>query len=106
MFQKITNFMDLILKKMNIKSKAQFIIVMVVFSITGSLSLYLTIELLIILDFKSLISPFIFWSIRIIMLFLIYQVMLIFIASLFGQFSYFWNFEKKFLKRLGIKFSS
>ena len=95
--------MNLMLKKMNIKSKGQFIIVMIVFSITGSLSLFLTIELIIILDFKSLISPFIFWPIRVITLFLIYQVMLIFIASLFGQFSYFWNFEKKFLKKLGFK---
>ena len=103
MLQKMTNVMNLMLKKMNIKSKGQFIIVMIVFSITGSLSLFLTIELIIILDFKSLISPFIFWPIRVITLFLIYQVMLIFIASLFGQFSYFWNFEKKFLKKLGFK---
>ena len=106
MRQKNTKFMDLILKKMNIESKVQFIIVMIVFSITGSLSLYLTIELLMILDIKKLISPFIFWPIRVVTLFLIYQVMLIFIASLFGQFSYFWKFEKKFLKRLGFKFSS
>ena len=98
--------MKLVFKKMNIKSKIQFIVVMIVFSITGSLSLYLTIELLIFLDLKNSISPFIFWPVRLITLFCIYQVTLILIATLFGQFTYFWNFEKKFLKRLGITFSN
>lgn len=98
--------MELVFKKMNIKSKIQFIVVMIVFSITGSLSLYLTVELFTLLDLKNSISPFIFWPIRFITLFCIYQVALILIASMFGQFSYFWNFEKKFLKRFGITFSN
>ena len=32
----------------------------------------------------------------------IYQFILIIVASIFGEFQYFWKFEKKFLKRIKI----
>ena len=49
-------------------------------------------------------SLWIYWPIRIVILFPIYQVMLVVIGALFGQFNFFWNFEKKMLNRMKLDF--
>jgi hypothetical protein len=40
--------------------------------------------------------------IRLIIIFPIYQILLVLIGSIFGQFRFFWKFEKKILKRMRI----
>ena len=80
------------------------IIIMIVFAITGSLTLFLSNYLLIVLNItKESMNIYIFWSLRVLIIFPIYQILLIIIGTLFGQFNYFWSFEKKFLRRIGIK---
>jgi hypothetical protein len=37
------------------------------------------------------------------LIFPLYQVLLVLIGALFGQFSFFWGFEKKMLRRFGLK---
>ncbi len=92
------------MKRLNIISFWQFTLIMVVFAITGSLSLYITVEFLEIIGLKEEnFNPIIFWPIRIILLFFIYQILLLVIAIPFGQLQYFWKFEKKILNRFGIK---
>jgi hypothetical protein len=90
--------------KWGITSNFQLIIIFFVFSVTGSLSLWVAKP---ILDFvgldKSAVSPWIFWPIRISIIFPIYQVLIVIVGALFGQFKFFWNFEKKMLARLGFK---
>ena len=76
---------------------------MIIFAITGSLALFLTIQILAMINLKELVSPIIFWPLRIIILFIIYQITLILVAIPFGEFKYFLKFVNKFLKRLGIK---
>ena len=75
---------------------------MLVFSITGSLALLVAKP---ILAFTGM-SPantnlWIYILVRIIILFPIYQILILIVGWLFGQFSFFWDFEKKILKRLG-----
>ena len=45
----------------------------------------------------------IYWTIRVIAIFPLYQVLLIIVGSVFFQFRFFWNFEKKILKKIGFK---
>ena len=93
-----------LLKHMKIDSFFQFMLVMIVFAITGSLSLLVTLSLFEVLNLNiESFSPLVFWPLRIISIFFIYQVLLIIIAIPFGQFKYFWQFEKKILNRFGIK---
>ena len=91
-------------EKWGITSNFQIIIILFVFSVTGSLSLLVAKPLL---DFigldKATLSPWIFWPIRILIIFPIYQILIVIIGALFGQFQFFWNFEKKMLARLGFK---
>ena len=91
-------------EKWGIKSNFQFFIILVVFSITGSLSVFIAKPLLNLVGLeKELISPWVFWPFRILIIFPIYQILIVIIGAMFGQFQFFWNFEKKMLVRLGFK---
>ena len=85
-----------------VESNAQFIIVNIVFAVTGTASVYIAG---IIIDFFGLdvLNSFAYWTLRVLLLIPVYQVLLIVIGTLFGQFTYFWQMEKKMLKRFGIK---
>lgn len=90
--------------KWKIKSNFQFLIIMLVFSITGSLTLYIVDPLLLFFNIvDDNFSNFQYWFLRIFIIFPIYQILLIIIGSIFGQFRFFWNFEKKMLSRFNIK---
>lgn len=92
-------------KFLQVDSYFQLIIVLTVFSITGSLSLFLSDYLLKILDINiNNYDPIFFYLLRIFFIFPIYQILLIIIGTIFGEFNYFWKFEKKFLRKLGIRF--
>tara|TARA_B100000945_G_C20359870_1_gene586583 strand:- start:1048 stop:1356 length:309 start_codon:yes stop_codon:yes gene_type:complete len=91
-------------EKWGINSNYQLFIIFFVFAITGSLSLYVAQPLLSFFSIdKDFLSPWIFWPIRILIIFPIYQVLILIIGTLFGQFNFFWSFEKKMLYRLGFK---
>jgi len=91
-------------EKWGITSNFQLAIILIVFSVTGSIAVWIAKP---ILDFigldKSTLSPWIFWPIRIAIIFPTYQVLIVIIGALFGQFNFFWKFEKKMLYRLGFK---
>ena len=96
--------MNRLKEKWGIKSNFQFFIILVVFSITGSVAVLIAKPLLNLVGLeKELISPWVFWPIRIFIIFPIYQILILIIGALFGQFQFFWNFEKKMLVRLGFK---
>ena len=91
--------------KWGITSNFQLIIILIVFAITGSIAVWIADPLLYFIGLeKTTLSPWIFWPIRISIIFPIYQVLIVIIGALFGQFEFFWNFEKKMLARLGFKF--
>ena len=92
-----------IYKRLLITSDLQFICVMLVFAITGSMSLYVSQSVTEIMNIDlSNLSPLIFWPIRILSVFIFYQILLIIVAIPFGQFSYFLRVEKKMLSRFGL----
>jgi len=91
-------------EKWGITSNFQIIIILLVFSITGSIAVIVAKPVLNLVGLdKEAISPWIFWPIRIFIIFPIYQVLIVIIGALFGQFQFFWAFEKKMLARLGFK---
>lgn len=81
----------------------ELIAIFIVFAITGSASARLSEPLLDFFDIDlDHLSPWIFWPIRLLIIFPIYQVLLVFMGWVFGQFEFFWAFEKKMLRRFGI----
>ena len=90
-----------IIDKFHAKSFKHLIIIFLVFALSGSASLLMSSSILTTLNLKELINFYpLYLLVRIILLVPIYQLVLIIIATLFGEFRYFWNFEKKFFKRL------
>jgi hypothetical protein len=90
--------------KWNITSNFQLILILIVFSITGSLSIVVGKPVLEFIGLnKEAVSPWLFWPLRILVIFPIYQILILIVGAIFGQFKFFWAFEKKMLSRLGFK---
>ena len=92
-------------EKWGITSNFQLFIICVVFAITGSLSVLIT-EPVILFLFGDLdgLNPFLLWLLRMLIVFPIYQALLLFFGFIFFQYKFFYQFEKKFLKKIGLKF--
>lgn len=88
--------MQKLMKIFKVGSLYQLVIVFIVFGITGSMSLVVSNYFLAIFDLDNIILSIIF-------VLLIYQALLIIIGTLFGEFNYFWEMEKKILSRFKIK---
>ena len=95
--------------KWGIKSNFQLFIIFIVFGITGSASVKLGEPILILFSLSpDLFSNIhygyiIYFILRLIVVFPLYQILLIFFGAIFFQFKFFWEFEKKILRRMGIK---
>lgn len=92
-------------ERWGISSNIQIIVILIVFSITGTLSARIARPFcdLIGLDLNNF-HPILAWAIRLIIILPIYQILLLIIGTIFGQFRFFWEFEKKMFSRMGIKF--
>ena len=96
--------MEKLKKRWGIEHNWQIIVILIVFAVTGSTASYIGKP---ILNFLSVtpdtFSTFGYWIVRIVLLFIMYQFMLVFFGWVFGQYQFFWNFEKKMLRRIGLK---
>lgn len=96
--------MDKLKERWGIESNFQIVIIFIVFAINGSLSMYLTNPLTELIGIsKETTNPWVYWPVRIFVVFVVYQVTLVFVGALFGQKKFFWNMEKKMLQRMGFK---
>jgi hypothetical protein len=92
-------------KRWGIHSNFQLVMILVVFAVTGSSAAKLATPLTNFLGITAdNFSPWIYWPSRLLLIFPIYQVLLVFFGFIFGQFRFFWNFEKKMLSRMGFGF--
>ena len=95
--------LEKLVNKFKANSIQHLFIIFIIFAISGSASLLISSPILIALGLDRLITFYpLYIFVRIILIIPIYQFILILIASLFGEFDYFWKFEKKFLQRLRI----
>jgi len=102
--------MEKLKARWGIDSNFQIIIICIVFAITGSLSVYVAKPFLAWIGLSREAFPdalwggFIYWTLRLLLIFPFYQILLVIFGWLFGQFKFFWNFEKKMLSRMGLGF--
>ena len=88
--------------KYNIATDWDAFLILLVFSITGSLSLKIARPLLEWMGVtRETMSPWIFWPLRILIVFPIYQILQIAVGTTFGQFNFFWQFQKKMFRPFG-----
>jgi hypothetical protein len=94
--------MEKLKQRWGIDSNFQILIIILVFAINGSLAVYITNP---VIDFiglsKETTNPLLYWPVRILVIFIIYQITLVIVGTIFGQKKFFWNMEKKMLRRMG-----
>ena len=96
--------MEKLKERWGIHSNFQIIVILVVFAINGSLAVYLTDPITDFLGISKETTPgFIYWPVRILAVFIVYQITLVIVGTLFGQKKFFWNMEKKMLQRMGFR---
>ena len=92
-------------ERWGVTSNKQIVIIFLVFAITGFSSLQLAKPFLTLIGIPDTFEPhWLYRVLRLLLIFPIYQVLLVFVGFIFGQFSFLWNFEKKMLERLKLGF--
>ncbi|MFN0048227.1 MAG: DUF6787 family protein [Cytophagales bacterium] len=95
--EKIRLFLE---KRWEIVGWWQIATIFVVFAITGTSSMFVGRFLMNIIGITPETNGWIRIPVRIISVFFVYQILLIWIGFLFGQFTFFWKFEKKMWSRI------
>ncbi|MGV6846485.1 MAG: DUF6787 family protein [Lutibacter sp.] len=86
-----------------IQSNFQLILIILVFSINGSFATFIAKPLTSFIGLsKETTNPWLFWPIRILLIFVIYQFTLPLVGFVFGQYKFFSKFSKKTLSKIGL----
>ena len=92
-----------LIKKFNAKSKVHLLLIFLIFGLCGSFTLCISSPIMLVLALKNILNNYpLYIFFRVLIIIPIYQLILIVVASIFGEFQYFWKFEKNFLKRIKI----
>ncbi|WP_147678785.1 DUF6787 family protein [Algibacter pacificus] len=91
-------------KRWELTYRWELISVFLVFATTGSSSVFVSRPLIKLMGINRDNLPlFAYWILYILIGFIFYQILLVCIGWLFGQYKFFWDFEKKMLRRIGFK---
>ncbi len=92
-------------QRWGIESNWQLFVILLVFSVTGYSSLVIAKPILSLVGLsQETTNPWIYRPLRLLLIFPFYQVLIVLYGWLFGQFKFFWDFEKKMLRRMGLGF--
>lgn len=79
-------------------------VIFIVFALTGSTSAKFAGPITDMIGVTKEMGGWIYWPVRILIIFPVYQVILVFFGWLFGEFSFFWQFVKRMFAIFGLKF--
>ena len=81
----------------------ELIRIFIVFAITGSSSVVVGRPVIKLIGItQENLHPFLYWILFITISLVFYQILLVILGWIFGQFQFFWNFEKKMIRRFGL----
>jgi len=96
--------MNKLKERWNIQDNWQLGVIFLVFAVTGSTAAKIAGPVTDFIGISSEFNPWLYWPVRILVIFPAYQVFLVCFGWLFGEFEFFWNFEKKMLRGIGLGF--
>ena len=97
--------MNKLKQRWNITSNFQLFSILLVFAITGSTSALIAKPILTFIGItKESVGIWLYFPLYIIIILPIYKVILLIIGTMAGQHTFFWNFIKKMLDRMGLGF--
>jgi len=94
------NFINKLKQRWGIRSTFQVIVILVVFSCTGFSVLYVEAHVHDLLNIPSNLDWYYSVLLFIIITLPLYNLLLLMYGFIFGQFRFFWNFEKRFFSRI------
>ena len=90
-------------KAFNARSIRHLMIIFIIFGISGGVAVFCSKFLLLILNLDSLVmGNYIYWPLRLLVLIIAYQVILLSVSTIFGEFNHFKRYSLKFLSFLRI----
>ena len=96
--------MEKLKQRWGIDSNLDLILILAAFSVNGSFAAWIGGPLMKKLNLsEDLTHAMVYWPVRIVSIFVIYQFTLVLVGTAFGQHKFFWAMEKKMLKRIGFK---
>jgi len=97
--------MEKLKQRWGIESNWAIIAIFIVFAINGSFATWVAKPVIIFFGLNpETVSGFLYYPLRFLLIFPIYQLTLPIVGWFFGQFKFFSNAQKKFLSKLGFSF--
>lgn len=97
--------MEKLKERWGIKSNWAIVAIFIVFAINGSFAAWVAKPITTFIGLSpETVSGWLYYPLRILLIFPIYQITLPIVGFVFGQFKFFWAFQKNFLSRLGLGF--
>jgi hypothetical protein len=91
-------------ERWHITSNWRLFVIFLVFAVTGSTAAKFAGPVTDAVGIHSEHGWYIYWPVRIVIIFPIYQILLVFFGWLYGEYVFFWQFEKKMLRFIGLGF--
>ncbi len=89
-------------KKWVVQYKWEMIRIFIVFTLTGSSAVFIGRPIIKLLGITQANLGIFYWLFNILLCIIFYQILLVVFGWLLGQFTFFWEFEKKMLRRFGL----
>lgn len=99
--EKFEYFLSLNIKFFKARSLKHLIVIFTIFAISGSIAVYSSKNLLLLLNLDpSVVSQHFYWPVRLLVLLIAYQFILLFVSSVFGEFDHFSRYSLKYISGL------
>ncbi len=86
-----------------VKQRWELIRIFIIFATTGSSSVLVGRPAIKYMGITpDHLNPIVYWILFVVTSLVIYQILLVFLGFVLGQFEFFWTFEKKMLRRFGL----
>ncbi|WP_149241357.1 DUF6787 family protein [Dyadobacter sp. 32] len=93
--------MEKLKQRWNIKNGWDVVVILLVFACTGFSILYIKRALFELVGLDDTKAAWIRWTVNIIVILPLYQVVLLAWGWIWGKFAFFWEFEKRMFGRIG-----
>lgn len=91
-------------QRWNVKNGLDVVIILLVFACTGFSILYIKRGLFALAGLTDDTPAWLRWTINIVIILPLYQIVLLAWGWIWGKFSFFWAFEKRMFSRIGMMF--
>lgn len=89
-------------ERWEINSNLQLLTIFIAFGVTGSTAAKFGEPLTLLIGINH--DDILFWPVRLLIILPIYKVILLIVGWLYGEFDFFWKFEKRMFRKMGLRF--